>query len=61
MQEDGEVANRLAAPSHWKMLSRVKTGRGGDFVLTERMLINYANLSSSCKEVFVIFTGERLV
>lgn len=38
MQEDGEVANRLAAPSHWKMLSRVKTGRGGDFVLTERML-----------------------
>lgn len=38
MQEDGVVANRLAAPSHWKMLSRTETWRGVEFVLTERML-----------------------
>lgn len=38
MQEDGVVANRVAAPSQWKMLSRVNTWRGVDFVLTERML-----------------------
>lgn len=60
MQEDGVVANGLAAPSHWKMLSRVKTWRGVGFVFT-RKDVNYAILPSACEEVVVMFTGERLV